>query len=136
MDTQATGITLINTVEGNKSSFSNRNYSRAVLARNIQKMIGRPSNRTFLKIVENKLLPNCPITRHDISIANAIFGPDVGSLKGKTMRHGAIYVKTTLTNTPVTIMSHYQELVLGGDIMFVHHLPFFKKNGVSNILLT
>jgi hypothetical protein len=61
MDTQATGITLINTVEGNKSSFSNRDYSCAVLARNIQKMIGHPSNQTSLKIINNKLLPNCPI---------------------------------------------------------------------------
>jgi hypothetical protein len=44
MDTQATGISLVNMVEDNKSNFTNRDYSRTLLARNIQKMIGRPSN--------------------------------------------------------------------------------------------
>jgi hypothetical protein len=31
MDTNATGITLVNTVEGNKSNFSNIDYSRAAV---------------------------------------------------------------------------------------------------------
>jgi hypothetical protein len=89
-------------------------------------MIGHPSNRTFVKIVDNKLLPNCPITPcDDISIADAIFVPGVGSLQGKTVSRGAIRIETTLTDIPATIMSHYQELVLGGDIMFVNQLPFF-----------
>jgi hypothetical protein len=88
-------------------------------------MIGRPSNRTFLKIIDNKLLPNCPVTRRDITIANAIFGPDLGSLKGKTVRHGATRVATSMTDIPATIMSHYRDLVVGGDIMFVNKIPFF-----------
>jgi hypothetical protein len=102
MDTHATGITLVNMVEGNKSNFTNCNYSRAVLARSIQKMIGHPSNRTFLKIVEDKLLQNCPITCHDISIVDAIFGPDVCSLKGRTVCSGGTNIETTLTDIPAT----------------------------------
>jgi hypothetical protein len=106
MDTQATCITLVNTVQGDKSDFTNCNSSHGVLARNIQKMIGRPSNHTFLKIIENKLLPNCHITCRDISIVDAIFGPAVvGPLKGKTVCHGATCVETTLTNIPATIMT-------------------------------
>eukprot|EP00978_Attheya_sp_CCMP212_P038649 scaffold193426_cov40-Attheya_sp.AAC.1 len=38
-----TGAVLVNTVAGNKSNFSNIDYSRAVLARQIQTTIGRPS---------------------------------------------------------------------------------------------
>jgi hypothetical protein len=79
MDTQATGITLINTVEGNKSNFTNRDYSRAMLARKVQNIIGRPSDRTFIKIVDDRLIRDCPITRRDISIADAILGTDLGS---------------------------------------------------------
>jgi hypothetical protein len=87
-------------------------------------MIGRPSDPTFLKI-DNKLLTDCPVTRRDISIANAIFGPDIGSLKCKTARQGATRVETTMTGIPATIMSHYWNLVLGGNLMFVNKILFF-----------
>jgi hypothetical protein len=88
-------------------------------------MIGRPSTQTYLRIVDNKELRNCPVTRGDIFIADTIFGPDLGSLKGKTVWQGANHVKTSLTDIPTTIMSHYRELVLGRDIMFVNKIPFF-----------
>jgi hypothetical protein len=78
------GVTLVNTVAANKSKYTNRDYSRAVLARHLQKVIGRPSTRTFLKIIDSNLLPNCPVTRRDVIAAENIFGPDVGTLKGKT----------------------------------------------------
>jgi hypothetical protein len=86
MDTTNTGTLLVNTVQHNESNYTNRDYSCAVLARKIQKIIGRPSTCSYIKIVDNNLLSNCPVTCHDILIAEAIFGPDVGSLKGKTVR--------------------------------------------------
>jgi hypothetical protein len=73
-------------VEGNKSKYTNPDYSRAVLARKTQQMIGRPSTRSNIAIVENNLLPNCPITCRDIAMAKDIFGPELGLLKGKTVR--------------------------------------------------
>jgi hypothetical protein len=30
-----------------------------------------------------------------------------------------------MTNIPATIMPHYQNVVLGGDLMFVNKIPFF-----------
>jgi hypothetical protein len=53
-------------------------------------MIGCTSNQTFLNIVENKLLPNCLITHHDISIADAIFGPNVGSCNARLCTKGLL----------------------------------------------
>ena len=120
-----TGTVLVNTVSDNKSNFSNVDYSRAVLARQIQKTIGRPSTRTFINIIEKKLLANCPVTRRDIEIAEEIFGPDVGSLKGKTVRRGGERVNTHLVDIPATVMSHYKNVTLAGDIMFVNKIPFF-----------
>jgi hypothetical protein len=46
MDTVETGTLLINTVEDNRLSYTNRAYFCALLARRIQKTIGRPSNPT------------------------------------------------------------------------------------------
>jgi hypothetical protein len=115
----------VNTVEDNKAKFTSRDYSQAILARKIQKTIGRPSTRTFINIVKNNLLRNCPITTRDIQIAEEIFGPDVGILKGKTVRRSAERVATGTVDIPLSIMTHYRDIVLGGDIMFVNKLPFF-----------
>jgi hypothetical protein len=60
LDTRAngTGTVMINTVADNKNAYANRAYTRAVLARNIQKMVGRPTTKEFVKIVEMNLV--CP----------------------------------------------------------------------------
>jgi hypothetical protein len=126
MDTsKMTGVTLVNTVKDNSTNYTSRDYSRALLARKVQHIIGRPSTRTFMHIVENNLLPNCPINKRDIIAAEAILGPDVGSLKGKTVRRKADAVNIKITDIPATIMSHYRDIIVGGDNMFVNKIPFF-----------
>jgi hypothetical protein len=60
--------------------------TRKLLARKIQKIIGRLSTRQYLQIIRNNLLPNCPVTYHDVLAAEDIFGPDIGSLRDKTGR--------------------------------------------------
>jgi hypothetical protein len=104
MDTARTGTLLVNTVAQNKAKYTTRDYSRAVLAREIQKKIGRPSTKAFIKIVDNKLLANCPINRHNIIAAEHIFGPDVGSLKGKTVHRPSEQVGSATNNIPIVIM--------------------------------
>ena len=95
------------------------------MARKIQAIIERPSTKTFLSIVDKKLLANCPVTWDDIIAAERIFGPDVGSLKGKTVRKASSPVEVEQTNVPTSIMSRYQSVTVAGDIMFVNKLPFF-----------
>ena len=107
LDTSTEGTTLVTTVDDNKSKYTNTDYSRAQLARRIQRMIGRPSTRDFLHFVDNNLIPNCPITRDDILAAEHIFGPDLGSLKGKTVRWKPHPVKVHMANIPATIMARY-----------------------------
>ena len=45
-------VNLINTVDDNRIKYSQRDYSKAQLARKIQKSIGRPSTKTFLSIID------------------------------------------------------------------------------------
>jgi hypothetical protein len=122
--TAQTGVAMINTVQENKNRYTQRDYSRAVLARKIQATIGRPSTRQFIDIVERNLLPNCPITRQDILTAEHIFGPDVGSLKGKTVRRQGPRTELEYVRVPDPIVEKYRNVIISVDLMFVNRIPF------------
>ncbi len=123
--TGGTATVLVNTVADNKNKYTNRDYSQAVLARKLQNIIGRPSTRRFLAIIDKNELPNCPITRNDIVAAEDIFGPNLGSLKGKTVRRTTEHVRTGHVNIPISIMERYRDVTIAGDVMFVNRIPFF-----------
>ena len=118
------GTALVNTVEGNRSKYTKRAYSRALFARKLQGIIGRPSDRHFKDIVDRNLLPNCPINIRDICAASDIFGTDLGSLKGKTVRRTIPHMADRIIDVPLSLMRLYRSVTLAGDIMFVNKIPF------------
>ena len=122
------GTSMVNTVADNRSKYTNRDYSRALFARKLQGIIGRPSDRRFKDIMNKNLLPNCPINSRDISTAYDIFGADIGSLKGKTVRRNVPHVADHIVDAPLSIMRLYRSVTLAGDIMFVNKIPFFVTN--------
>jgi hypothetical protein len=125
IDTSADAVALtINTVDDNKSRYMNRDYSRALLARKTQDTIGRPSTRSYLHIIDNNLLPNCPVTREDALAAKDILAANLASLKGKTTRSVTSHVQATPTTLPIQIMSRYKDVTIAGDIMYVNKVPF------------
>ena len=77
---------LITTIDDNKNKLSAHNFSRAKVARALQRRIGRPTTKDFIHYVTANITPNGPITVHDIKNAEFIWEPDLGSLKGKTTR--------------------------------------------------
>ena len=120
----------VNTVDNNKSKYSQRDYLRAIEARKLLCKIGRPSQKTFLNIIDRNLIPNCPVTRRDAVIAYAIFGPDIGSLKGKTVRHSSVPIAPTLNDLPWEIMSQYRDVTLLIDVFYVNKIMFFTTKSV------
>ena len=75
---------LINTVSNNKCKFTKTDVIRVQAARRLQNIIGRPPMRNYLDIIKNQLLPNNTVTIQDAINAELIFGPNLGSIKGKT----------------------------------------------------
>jgi hypothetical protein len=114
---------LVNTVADNKVNYTNEDYLKAVRARELQVKIGHPSTKDFIRIVTSNQLPNCPVTRADILAAEHIFGPDVGSLKGKTVRRHPHLAKPTIKPLPPQIMSRYPNVTLAADVMHVNGIP-------------
>ena len=122
-------VIAVNTVRDNKKNVTNNDYLRALRARELQVMIGRPSDKDLVKILKTNSLPNCPVTPRDVIFANKLFGPDVGALKGKTARRGPPppppppLVESPVAVDTTSILEHYGEVTLCVDLMYVNKVP-------------
>jgi hypothetical protein len=124
-DLQADAVCcMLETVAANKAKYSSADYSKAVLARKIQVTIGRPSTKEFIRIVNGNMLPDCPISRADILAAEHIFGPEVGSLKGKTTRRRPHAIGNEVTSIPPVIMERYRDVTISADLMYINGIAF------------
>ena len=73
----------LSTVRNNKESFTRRELEGAEKARRLMWKIGHPSQSDFEHTLSHNLIRNCPITLADAKQALYIWGPDLGSIKGK-----------------------------------------------------
>ena len=67
--------------------------------------------------VSIKHLHNCPVTKEDIKAADDIFGPNLGSLKGKTVYCPNPHVSTANEGVPTDIMKVHRLVTLAVDII-------------------
>jgi hypothetical protein len=118
------GCVLVTTVADNLSSYTNYDYCKADVARELLLKLGRPSVGDLIRIVQNKLLPNCPVTVADIQAAEHIFGPDVGSLRGKTTRRRPHKVDFTVSSLPFDVAAQHRNVTLSADVMYVNGIGF------------
>jgi hypothetical protein len=50
----------------------------------LQNIIGKPSTQDLIKYIDKNMMLNCPIISQDILRADDIFGPNIGTVRGKT----------------------------------------------------
>jgi hypothetical protein len=119
-------VLAVSTVEHNKSNYTDRDYSHAVLARKVQIQAGYPELRNFLAYLDDNAIPNCPINRQDAINAHAIFGRAVSAIKGKTTRRKLKAILAKVANSlSKEILDTYRNVTLCIDLMFVNCIPFF-----------
>jgi hypothetical protein len=70
------------------------------------------------------MIKNCPVTSIDVTNANKIFGPDLATLKGNTLRITPPPVMTYYVQIQKEIIYLNRNITLAIDIMFVNGLPF------------
>jgi Reverse transcriptase (RNA-dependent DNA polymerase) len=71
-----------------------------------------------------RYLANCPVTEHDVRVADDIYGPNLGSLKGKTVHRPSPHVHAGVDPVPPDILGRHRGVTLAIDIMFVNKIPF------------
>ena len=117
------GTTLVvNTVKENKKNYTHNDYLHALRAQELQVTMGRPSTATFVEALKNNGILNCPVTPADVEAAEQIFGPDIGSLKGKTTRRNPPIVDSPITSVLANILERYCDVTLCVDIMYVNRV--------------
>jgi hypothetical protein len=117
-------ITLLQTVDENKEGYTERELAGAKRARKAYNLMGRPSEKDFRGMVRANLIPNCPVTTKDISVAHKILGPDIGSIRGKTTRRKPTVVETDYVEIPPEINATLGKVEIVADLMFVNNIPF------------
>jgi hypothetical protein len=85
--------------------------------------VGRPELKDFLRDIDGNCIKNCPITRQDAVNANAIFGRDLGSIKGKTTHHKLKRVPGNAVSMPKEILQQYRSITFCVDIIFINKIP-------------
>ena len=93
-------VLLLNTVSENRERFTPRDYKGDWESRRGMHLLGFPPERDFENMVRSKMIVNCPVTFSDVKNAKLIFGTDITSLKGKSVRRKPASVITDYIEIP------------------------------------
>ena len=69
------------TVE-NRGNFTTAQFERAKQARKLYHILGASSAKNYRNILRGNMIKDCPVVEKDIELAEAIFGPDISTIKG------------------------------------------------------
>jgi hypothetical protein len=119
-------LTSIPTVANNALKYTKLAYKRAVMARKLQNFIMCPASRKYKEDVIIDYVCDAPVTKANIAAAEDIFGPNFGSLKGKTVRRPNEHVAAGIDPVPAAVMKMHAQVTLAIiDVMFINKVAFY-----------
>ena len=86
--------------------------------------LGCRSVSDLKRIIKMNSIQDCPVTTDNIDRAGKIFGPDIPSLKGKTVRRRPTPIVSNIVDIPRELLTQNQFVELCIDTLFVNSLPF------------
>jgi len=114
-----TGIVHVQTVRGNYEGHTKKDVMQAKEAQRTHAMIGNPSEKDFKGMVSGNMIKNCPVTTTDITNARTIFGPDLPSIRGKTVRRTPAPVVADYVAVPRALVEQNKVVTLAADVFFL-----------------
>ena len=110
---------LVTTIADNMRNYTLREVSQARSARQLMMSLAHASSAAMIDMLDAGIL-NCSVTKTDVRNADAIFGPSIPSLKGKTVKRASTISPNVLAPRVTQV-----EQIMAVDIFFVKKLPFF-----------
>ena len=115
---------MVNTFVENKTFYTEHQFERAKRSFDLYQALGMPSINEFKVIICMNMINNNPVTTNDINIAKKSFGPNVGTLKGKTTRRKPLPVMDDYIEIPKELIKVQHEVTLCMDGMKVNGQSF------------
>ena len=87
--------------------------------------LGFPTTADLKTAIATNAIANLKVTTRDVDLAEKIFGPDLGTLKGKTTRRKPLPMVSDQIAIPPQLYENRESIGLCIDLMFVNSMPFF-----------
>jgi hypothetical protein len=87
-------------------------------------LVGYPNEQDFKGMVRANMIPNCPIDATDIGNAHDIWGPNLASLREKTVRRTPAPVVAEYVAVPKLVIDRNKTGTLAADVFFVDGTGF------------
>ena len=103
-------------------------FKHVKVARKLYNIIRAPSKKNYMTILCWNRIRDCPVVEKDIDLAEAIFGPDISTLKGKTDRRTLRAILQDLIAVPPELKKH-SIIELYIDVVYVNGIGFLTSIG-------
>ena len=118
MGSEEAATAFVQTVRQNYEGFTKKEVLQAKEARRAMGLIGNPSKNDFKGLVSNNMITNCPVTTAAITNARNIFGKDLASVRGKTVRWTLAPVVGDYVAVPKGVIERNKTVTLAADVFF------------------
>jgi hypothetical protein len=115
---------MVTTVKSNREGLTGKEFEKAKAARRALGLVGYPSPMDFKNMVRSNMIKNCSVTSTDIDNAHKLFGNDIATLRGKTVRNTLDAVVADCVEIPKEILDMNKAVTIAGGVMVVNGLPF------------
>jgi hypothetical protein len=114
----------VQTVRENYEGYTKREVLKAKEARRVQGLIGNPSKGDYKAMVRGNMIQNFPIIPDNITNVRTIFGPDLASIRGKTVRRTPAPVVGDYLEVSQSVVQNNKIVTMAADVFFVDETVF------------
>jgi hypothetical protein len=115
-------VSLVTTVAERESVYSKRELADMHEAMRIRRVLGNPSLHDMVAALKNGAINNCKVPAEAFVLAEKVYGKDMASLKGKTVKRASPIVKTS--DLLMELHNEIRDIVLCVDLFFISGLTF------------